>query len=77
MLATSRDLNTVNILGNIVFLLAIISGLWFPFQTLPPWVQAIGRYTPVYYVAELARGLFRGRCLTGAIFLDLFCGALS
>lgn len=61
LLATSRDLNTVNILGNIVFLLAIISGLWFPFQTLPPLVQAIGRYTPVYYVVELARGLIQGQ----------------
>lgn len=32
LLAQTHDTNTVNVLGNIVFLLAIVSGLWFPFN---------------------------------------------
>ncbi len=81
LLAQTHDTNTVNILGNIVFLLAIVSGLWFPFKTLPHWIQIIGGHTPVYYIAEIARELVSGKMITwdylvGVIIWSLLLGSL-
>ncbi|MBD5069515.1 MAG: ABC transporter permease [Lactobacillus sp.] len=71
LLATARNSNTVNTLGNIVFLLAIISGLWWPFKVLPQWIQLIGGHTPVYYIAELAHELVAGQKLTLGYLLGI------
>ncbi|MEY8584206.1 ABC transporter permease [Ligilactobacillus animalis] len=79
LLATTRNVNTVNVLGNIVFLLAIISGLWWPFELLPHWIQVLGGHTPVYYVAEIARELVNGGSLTLGYFggIVIWSGMLS
>lgn len=46
--------NTVNLLNNIiVFPLAIISGLWWPIQMMPDWLQKIGKLMPTYQLAHL------------------------
>lgn len=81
VLAQTHDTNTVNVLGNIVFLLAIVSGLWFPFKTLSHWIQIIGGHTPVYYIAEIARELVSGKIITwsyliGMIIWSLLLGGL-
>lgn len=63
----------------ILFLLAIISGLWWPFELLPHWIQVLGGHTPVYYVAEIARELVNGGSLTLGYFggIVIWSGLLS
>ena len=44
----------VNILSNLIsFPLAILGGLWWPIETMPEWLQVIGRMLPSYFAANL------------------------
>lgn len=44
---------TLSILSNlIVFPLAVISGLWWPIEALPKWLQPIGQIMPTYYANQ-------------------------
>ena len=39
--------NTVNVLCNlVVFPMAILSGLWWPLETMPDWMQHVGQLLP-------------------------------
>lgn len=54
----AKSPNTVNLLNNIiVFPLAIISGLWWPIQMMPNWLQQIGKLMPTYQLAHLDTNL--------------------
>ena len=44
-------------LVNILFLpMAFFSGLWFPLQFLPHWIQRIAPFLPSYHLAQLSYG---------------------
>lgn len=50
--------NVVNLLSNlIVFPMAILSGLWWPLNMMPIWMQHIGRWLPAYRAAAFLRDL--------------------
>lgn len=58
---------------NYFFTLAItpmflFSGIFFPLETFPPWVQEIAWFTPLYHVVELTRNLVLGR-LSSRLFI--------
>jgi ABC-2 type transport system permease protein len=43
---------------NLIFMpTAFASGLWIPFEVLPPAVKAIGQLLPPYHLAQLALGV--------------------
>lgn len=45
---------TLTILGNLItFPVAILSGLWWPIQILPQWVQNIGNKLPTYFLNDM------------------------
>ena len=45
--------NTVNVLCNlVVFPMAILSGLWWPLETMPDWMQHVGQLLPAYHAKE-------------------------
>ena len=44
-------------LANLLFLpMAVLSGLWFPLQVLPDFMQSLARALPAYHVAQIALG---------------------
>lgn len=58
LIALVKKPNTVNLLNNlVVFPLAIISGLWWPIQVMPNWLQKIGKTTPTYQLSNLEQTL--------------------
>lgn len=67
----------VNILSNLIsFPLAILGGLWWPIETMPEWLQVIGRMLPSYFAANLGRkwvyeGLVDGYSILGLIIWSL------
>ncbi|CAH0416898.1 ABC transporter permease [Periweissella fabaria] len=51
LIVRSKNIDAV---GNLlVFPLAIISGLWWPINMLPTWVQGIGKLTPQYLMSDV------------------------
>jgi ABC-2 type transport system permease protein len=45
---------TLSIVCNLIaFPTAIVSGLWWPIQLLPTWLQKIGRHLPTYYLNHM------------------------
>ncbi len=65
-------------LGNIAIL---VSGVWYPVETLPTWVQPFGLFLPLRYAADGMRGaLLEGKTLTQLPFelggILLFCVVL-
>lgn len=58
MISFSSSSNVINLLSNlIVFPTAILSGLWFPLEILPQWVQNIGSKLFPYHLASLSRSI--------------------
>jgi len=47
--------NSAPAIVNLIFLpMAFASGLWFPIQALPEWLQAVAPWLPFYYFGQLA-----------------------
>ena len=45
-------------LANLFFLpMAVLSGLWFPLQVLPEFLQVTARFLPTYHVAQMSLGI--------------------
>lgn len=42
------------ILNGVLMPAVIVSGLWFPHETMPDWVVAIGELMPTYHLSQLA-----------------------
>ncbi|GAF40122.1 ABC-type multidrug transport system, permease component [Agrilactobacillus composti DSM 18527 = JCM 14202] len=41
---------TLSVVSNLVtFPMAVVSGLWWPINMLPNWLQTIGKLTPTYF----------------------------
>jgi ABC-2 type transport system permease protein len=56
-----------------VFLLAPVSGVYYPNGVLPGWLQVVARSIPTSYVFEGMRAVL----LQGVFRMDLFVGALA
>lgn len=65
--------NTVNLLNNIVvFPLAIISGLWWPINLMPNWLQKIGKLMPTYQLAQIERNLLHHTNVNFGAIINVF-----
>ena len=47
--------NVMQFLGPLLAILAMFGGLFMPLQMMPPTIQTIAKFTPVYGVGQLAR----------------------
>jgi len=45
----------------------LLSGVFFPLEGVPAWVQAGGQLSPLYHVVEVVRPLMTGRPLDGVL----------
>ncbi len=36
-----------------MMMLALVGGLWFPFEMFPDWLQSVSLYTPTYWLGQL------------------------
>jgi ABC-2 type transport system permease protein len=53
--------NSAPALVNMIYLpLSFASGLWFPIQVLPKFLQAIAVHSPAYHLAQLALNIVGG-----------------
>jgi len=55
----------------------LLSGVFFPLETLPGWAQAVARIFPLTYVVSALRGLALGRPTGGILFDMLVLAALG
>lgn len=62
-----------NLAWGTIFVLAPISGIYYPISVLPGWLQHVARGLPTSYVFEGMRGVL----LEGAFKWDLFAGAVA
>ena len=53
-----RRYETLSLASNLItFPMAIVSGLWWPNNMLPTWLQSIGELMPTYFVNQLLNQL--------------------
>lgn len=65
--------NTVNLLNNIVvFPLAIISGLWWPINLMPNWLQKIGKLMPTYQLSQIEQNLLHHTNVNFLAIINVF-----
>ncbi|CAJ2234029.1 ABC transporter permease [Companilactobacillus paralimentarius] len=58
LISFARKPNTVNLLTNLViFPLAILSGLWWPINIMPTWLQNIGKVMPTYQLSVIDKNI--------------------
>lgn len=51
-----KDEGSVWSLSTLIFFpMAVFSGALFPYETMPQWMQAVGRICPQHYLAEMAK----------------------
>ncbi|MGP1680027.1 MAG: ABC transporter permease, partial [Burkholderiales bacterium] len=62
-----------NLAWGVIFVLAPISGIYYPVSVLPGWLQSVSRCLPTSYVFEGMRGVL----LESAFKWDLFVGAVA
>lgn len=62
-----------NLAWGTIFVLAPISGIYYPISVLPGWLQSVALCLPTSYVFEGMRGVL----LEGAFKWDLFAGAAA
>lgn len=64
LLSLAGSSNTVSGLANLlVFPLAIVSGLWWPIDSLPNWIQSIGKWMPTYFMSNVMKTLYHHHTL--------------
>lgn len=58
LISFAKKPNTVNLLTNlVVFPLAILSGLWWPINIMPTWLQNIGKVMPTYQLSVIDKNI--------------------
>lgn len=71
MMANIRHNETLSLVSNVVtFPMAIISGLWWPINFLPDWLQRIGKLMPTYFTNNLIAKVTTG----GKLEINLIVG---
>ena len=59
--------NVMQFVGPVLAILAMFGGLFIPVQMLPPTMQAIAKWSPVYGVGQIARAPLVGGLTTMAV----------
>jgi ABC-2 type transport system permease protein len=62
--------------GLLFFLLALLGGLWLPYDQMPHFMQIVAKYTPSYWAAEVARAPLQHGSLDGQAVLVLLGWAI-
>jgi ABC-2 type transport system permease protein len=57
--------------GLLFFLLALLGGLWLPYDQMPHFMQIVAKYTPSYWAAAVARAPLEHGSLNGRAVLVL------
>jgi ABC-2 type transport system permease protein len=65
------------ILNAVLFPMVIASGLWFPLEIMPGWVQAVAPLLPTYHLAQLAQAQLTGAPAAGHLLAVLVTTALG
>lgn len=60
--------NVMQFVGPLLAILAMFGGLFIPLSALPPVMQTIAKFTPVYGVGQLARAPLMGGFTSVAVF---------
>lgn len=56
-----KNPSSVNLVTSLtVFPMAMLSGLWWPLQTLPNWLQTIGKMMPTYSISAISNDIISG-----------------
>lgn len=73
MVSLTGSPNTVSGFANlVVFPMAIMSGLWWPIDSLPTWVQTIGKWLPPFLMSDLMKRIFQQHTFSYGDALSLF-----
>jgi ABC-2 type transport system permease protein len=68
--------NVMQFVGPILAIMAMFGGLFIPLQLLPPTMQTVAKFTPVYGVGQLARAPLTGDLTVGAVISVIVWTAL-
>lgn len=72
MISLAKRPELVNLLTNlIVFPLAIISGLWWPIDIMPKWLQSFGKSLPTYQLSAIDKALLNQNIINSTAFLNI------
>lgn len=62
LIGTMKRVDTASGIGNVLYMgLAVMGGMWIPFENLPGLMQSIGRWLPSYNYGEGLWSIVRGR----------------
>lgn len=65
LVGTMRNTDAATIVSNIVFMgMAITGGLWMPLESLPGWMQTVGRWMPSHLYASGAWDISAGESIS-------------
>lgn len=57
---------TLSVISNLLtFPMAVVSGLWWPLEMLPTWLQQIGKLLPAYHLSRLLNDIVAIRPVSG------------
>ncbi|GEO57266.1 ABC transporter permease [Companilactobacillus bobalius] len=77
LISFAKKPNTVNLLTNlIVFPLAILSGLWWPINIMPTWLQNIGKVMPTYQLSVIDKNILHQTTQHIGPFINLLIWSL-
>ena len=75
LVAYAATARAANVASNLVLLpLAMLGGSFFPFELMPPWLAAIGRFTPNGWSVQQLDAILAGR--SGALEIGLACAGV-
>jgi len=73
LVSLAKRPETVNLLTNlIVFPMAIISGLWWPLEIMPKWLQNIGKLMPTYQLSIIDRAVLKNTNVDISALINIF-----
>lgn len=65
LISLLKNSNTINLLNNlIVFPLAMISGLWWPIDMMPKWLQTFGKLTPTFELSTIDKSILYNKSIS-------------
>ena len=68
---------TTAILNAILFPMVIASGLWFPLEIMPEWIQTIAPWLPTYHLAGLAGAQITGEPFAAHVTALVLTGVIG
>ena len=68
---------TTAVLNAVLFPMVIASGLWFPLEIMPSWIQSVAPWLPTYHLAELATAQITGGPIVEHVAVLAFTGIVG